>query len=321
MSQLIYNWKRFWCPREGGFHIDGNGFLVRSEYFKDTFEFESIAENPCLVLLGEPGIGKSRALKDAIQFVSEFLHGNKYLALDLRTFGSEVRLYDALFKSTEIEEWLKGTYSLHLFLDSFDECLLRVDTVAALLAEELRSGKYPIDRLLFRLTSRTAEFPRSLENHLREIWGAEEKVKIYELCPLQAADVWQAAAVNDINPEDFFKEMVAKNAGTLAARPITLRFLLNLYRKNNRFPDKLTELYEQGCRILCDEQNEERRTSETLKGSLTANQRLIIAARIAAVMVCFAIRSPSGKRLKRATMMELTSCCESCLVFRKNRTT
>jgi hypothetical protein len=285
MRQLIYNWQRFWCSRDGGFHIDANGFLLRSEYFKDTVEFESIAEIPCLVLLGEPGIGKSRALDDAVQFVSQSFREDKCFPLDLRSFGSETRLYDALFKSREIEEWLTGTHRLHLFLDSFDECLLRVDTVAALLADELKTGKYPISRLLFRIASRTAEFPRSLENNLREIWGAEEKVKVYELCPLQASDVWEAATTNEINPEDFFREMVAKSAGTLAARPVTLRFLLNLYRKNNRFPDKLTDLYEQGCRVLCDEQNDERRASVILKGTFTADQRLIIAARIAAVMV------------------------------------
>jgi len=284
MTPLTYNWKRFWCLREGGFHIDANGFLVRSEYFKDTVEFESIAETPCLVLLGEPGIGKSRALKDAVQFVSATVGNDKCFSLDLRSFGSETRLYEAIFKSKEMQEWLSGTHRLHLFLDSFDECLLRVDTVATLLADELKPEKYPIDRLSFRIASRTAEFPRSLENHLHQTWG-KENFQVYELCPLQASDVWEAAVVNDISPEDFFNEIVEKDAGTLAARPITLRFLLNLYQKNNRFPDKLTELYEQGLRILCDEQNEERRTSGILKGSLTANQRLIIAARIAAVMV------------------------------------
>lgn len=275
--------------RDDGFHIDANGFLLRSEYFKDTVEFESIAEIPCLVLLGEPGIGKSRALKDAVKFVSESFPDDKYFSLDLRSFGSEPRLYDALFKSKEIEEWLKGTHRLHLFLDSFDECLLRVDTVAALLADELKTGKYPIDRLLFRIASRTAEFPRSLENDLRELWksetSTEEKIKVYELCPLQASDVWEAATINGTNGEDFFREISVKNAGTLAARPVTLRFLLNLYHKNNRFPDKLTDLYEQGCRVLCDEQNDERRTSAILRGDLTADQRLIIAARVAAVVV------------------------------------
>jgi len=285
MTQLTYNWKRFWCSRDGGFHIDAHGLLVRSEYFKDTVGFESIAEIPCLVLLGEPGIGKTRALQDAVELASMSVGNDKLFSLDLRSFGSETRLYDAIFKSKKMEEWLSGTHRLHLFLDSFDECLLRVDTVATLLADELKPEKYPINRLLFRIASRTAEFPRSLENHLREVWGRKENVQVYELCPLQASDVWEAAAVNEISPEEFFKEIVVKDAGTLAARPITLRFLLNLYQKNNRFPDKLTELYEQGCRVLCDEQNEERRTSGILRGSLTANQRLIITARIAAVMV------------------------------------
>ena len=275
--------------RGGGFHLDANGFLLRSEYFKDTFEFESIAETPCLVLLGEPGIGKSRTLGDAINFVEQSFPNDKCFPLDLRSFGSETRLYDALFKSEEIEDWLAGTYRLHLFLDSFDECLLRVDTVAALLADELKTGKYPIDRLLFRITSRTAEFPQSLEIDLHGIWksetDADKKIGIYELCPLQASDVWEAAALNEIKPEDFFREITKKNAGTLAARPVTLRFLINLYRKNNRFPDKLTDLYEQGCRVLCDEQNDERRTSVILKGNLTADQRLLIVGRIAAVMV------------------------------------
>jgi hypothetical protein len=286
MSPSSYNWKRFWSLRDGGFYVDGNGFLLRSEYFKkDTVEFQSISEIPCLILLGEPGIGKSYALRDAIQSVSESFHSDKCFPLDLRSFGTETRLYDALFKSSEINEWVNGTYRLHLFLDSFDECLLRVDTVAALLADELKTGKYPISRLLFRIASRTAEFPKSLENNLREIWSAEEKVKVYELCPLQASDVWETATSNEINPEDFFREIAAKSAGTLAARPITLRFLLNLYRKNSRFPDKLTDLYEQGCRVLCDEQNDERRASVILRGTLTADQRLVIAARIAALMV------------------------------------
>jgi hypothetical protein len=34
---------------------------------------------------------------------------------------------------------------LHVYLDSFDECLLRIETVAALLADEL--PKYQLDRM------------------------------------------------------------------------------------------------------------------------------------------------------------------------------
>ena len=72
MSQLLYNWKRYWALRDGqGFHTDRNGFLLRSSFYKDTFEFVSMVQTPCLILLGEPGIGKSQAIKDAIQLVSE----------------------------------------------------------------------------------------------------------------------------------------------------------------------------------------------------------------------------------------------------------
>lgn len=281
----VYNWKRYWCLRDGGYHIDGNGFLLRSEYFRDTVEFSSIADVPCLVLLGEPGIGKSYAVRDAVSSVLQSLDDDRCFHLDLRSFGDEARLFDRLFNGEEIREWLNGDYRLHLFLDSFDECLLRVDTLAPLLQDELKTNKYPVDRLLLRIASRTAEFPFSLEESLRQIWGGEERLKVYELCPLQSSDVLEAAAVQNVDPKKFFGEITAKNAGTLAARPITLRFLLDLYRTNNQLPDKLTDLYEQGCRVLCDEQNEDRRTSPRLRGQLTADQKLVIAARIAAVMI------------------------------------
>ena len=300
MSQLIYNWKRFWCLRDGGFHIDTHGFLLRSEYFEDTVEFQSIAEIPCLILLGEPGIGKSQALKDAVKFVSKSFLTDKCFYLDLRSFGSETRLYDALFKSREIEEWLSSTHRLHLFLDSFDECLQRVDTIAPLIIDELKTGKYPINRLLFRIASRTAEFPKLLEQDLKTIWKPQKRelpllkfkpcprdpaVQIFELCPLQPCDVLEAARINEINPNDFFQEIIRTKSGAWAARPNTLLGIINVYRKNNRLPEKLWDLHEQNARILCDEQNNERRASNILKGKLSAEQRLVIAARIAAVII------------------------------------
>ena len=102
---------------------------------------------------------------------------------------------------------------------------------------------------------------------------------------MQASGVTEAAALNDIPPESFLREIETKNAGTFAARPITLRFLLNLYKRELRLPDKLTDLYEKVCCVLCDEPNEGRRSSSKTKGMLTADQKLITAGRIAAVMV------------------------------------
>lgn len=301
MAKMDYNWKRYWCLREGSFNIDANGFLLRGEYLnKDTVEFESIAEIPCLILLGEPGIGKSRALRDAVEFVSKSFPNDRCFLLDLRSFSTRTEIYDALFKSKEIEEWLNGTHRLHIFLDSFDECLQRVDTIAPLLIDQFRDKNYPVNRLLLKLASRTADFPKFLEENLPAIWKPRKRelpllksascprepaVRVYELCPLQASDVLEAARLNGLNADEFFKEIMRTRSGVWAARPYTLLGIINVYRKNNCLPEKLTDLHEQNARILCDEQNTGRRLSPMLKGNYSADQKLNVAARIAAVTV------------------------------------
>ncbi len=69
MQELVYPWKRFWCPRGGQISLADDGFLLDrdSEYAKyyssDVVAFESISDAPCMVLLGEPGIGKSTRSK------------------------------------------------------------------------------------------------------------------------------------------------------------------------------------------------------------------------------------------------------------------
>jgi hypothetical protein len=59
-------------------------------YNPDVETFESIARFPCLVLLGEPGMGKSRTLKteyDVVHSRIEEQGGRLPLFLDLRACG------------------------------------------------------------------------------------------------------------------------------------------------------------------------------------------------------------------------------------------
>jgi hypothetical protein len=64
-----YAWKRFWCPRNGTLHLIDRGYLPdpSGPYGRllgsDLRPFEDISDLPCLVLLGEPGIGKTTALR------------------------------------------------------------------------------------------------------------------------------------------------------------------------------------------------------------------------------------------------------------------
>jgi hypothetical protein len=116
--------------------------------------FETIAAEPCLVLLGEPGIGKTTALATHVREIQQQSSpALRCLRIDLRAYGSEQRLQRALFDHPEIISWQGDTSILHLFLDSLDESLLRIDTVTDMLIEELEC--WPRQRLFLRIACRS----------------------------------------------------------------------------------------------------------------------------------------------------------------------
>jgi predicted NACHT family NTPase len=289
MTNKVYTWKRFWCTREGRINLLDGGYLydLDSEwghiYNPDVVPFDSIANTPCLLLLGEPGIGKSYAMEAERQEINQNImaQGGQVLWLDLRSYSSEDRLVRDLFGSAIFTSWLAGSYELHIFLDSLDECLLRIETVAALLVDEFK--KYPVDRLRLRITCRTADLPSILEEGLRSIWW-KDAVEVYELAPLRRVDVRIAAEANGIDSEAFFREVDRKEVVPLAIKPVTLKFLLNTYRRKGGFPSTQKDLYLEGCRLLCEETNDSRMASRRV-GDISAEQLLIIAARIAATTI------------------------------------
>ncbi|BCV22765.1 NACHT domain-containing protein [Moorella sp. Hama-1] len=288
MLKQIYNWKRFWCPRAGNINLSDGGYLYDpdsefgSYYNPDVVSFESIAEFPCLVLLGEPGIGKSETMKSHWKSICNRpgTMERECLWIDLRAYQTDIRLCQAVFENQTFRAWLDGTHVLHLFLDSLDECLLRIDTVAALLIEELR--KYPLERLYLRIACRTLDWPASLEDGLSQLWGSDS-VKVYELVPLRRIDVAEAAKANGLDPETFLLKINHMEAVPLAIKPVTLEMLIKT-SKTGQFPSTQAELYLQGCRLLCEETNQSRRDAK-LRGDYTADQRMAVAARIAAVTI------------------------------------
>lgn len=290
MSQ-VYDWKRFWCPRSGKINLAGFGYLYDPNtdfgrhFNPDLVTFDAIAHIPCLALLGEPGIGKSSAIKAEKEKIAGRIkqEGSELLWLDLRACGSEQRLVDKLFESPKFQAWTQGDYRLYVFLDSLDECLLRVNTLAALLVDELSNYSDKLERLYIRIACRTADWGSSLEQGLKELWG-KETVGVYELAPLRRVDIASAAKTQGLDENAFFQAIEQQEVAPLAIKPITLNFLLNTYRKNGSLPAQQTELYLRGCRLLCEEANENRRDAQ-LTGNLTADQRMVIAARIAAVTV------------------------------------
>jgi hypothetical protein len=287
----MYNWKRFWCISTGSIRLDYAGFLEDPELEHgdimnpDVVPFSAMSTIPCLVLLGEPGIGKTTAINQAFSELEQELETSEddCLFFNLGDFDSNQDLLSGIFKSDNFVKWLKGNYKLHLFLDSLDEGLLSVETIIRILRNNI--DIVPIERLYFRITCRTSVWLESisLEKKLKEKWK-DDNTKIYELAPLRRVDVIEVAKAKSINPESFIQEILDKEVTPLAINPITLKFLIDTYVKNGSFPDSKKELYKQGLLQLCVENNEDRQAVRC-RGSLSSSQRLIIAGRIAAILL------------------------------------
>jgi hypothetical protein len=118
---------------------------------------------------------------------------------------------------------------------------------------------------------------------LLRAWDAE-RVGIYELTPLRRRDAKAAATGSGVDETAFLAEVDAREAGALASKPVTLRFLLNAYQRKGGFPDTQAELYRVGCERLCEETSLSRRASRRI-GTLSARQRLQVAARVAVLSI------------------------------------
>ncbi len=181
LSEKQYDWRRYWAPRSGAISFSDQGFISEPADEEIGFSptssvvpFESIANFGCLALLGEPGIGKT----ETIRRLSTAEDRSGLLQIDLAAYGSDSMLYKAIFESPAFTAWVSSSTTLEIFLDSLDECLIHVRTVARLLIDEF--AKYPRSRLHLRIACRTAEWPQLLSQELPRLWG-EQNFGEYEL--------------------------------------------------------------------------------------------------------------------------------------------
>jgi len=288
-NKKVYQWNRFWSPRTGHLNLSDGGFLWDPEnedgslYNPDVKSFSAIEALPVLGLLGEPGIGKSFTMANLVNDAQARVayEGGQILYLDLRSVGSVSRLEKKVFDSPEFQTWSAKKTPLYIFLDSLDECLLSVQTASRLLSDELRS--YPQHNLFIRIACRTWDWPIGLENALKEHWG-EDNVGIFELAPLRRKDVVDAVIANELDPELFIQEVQSREVVPFAIKPLTLKMLMNIFRCDDGLPSSKSEIYRRGCFLLADEPNQDRRDAQMF-GTLNQQQRIITAARIAALTV------------------------------------
>ena len=297
-SQTQYTWKRFWCPRDGYYSLSDGGYLSDPDsefgHFSNPFlkTLSDLSDIPCLILLGEPGTGKSFALDQEQAKIDENNEDQNVLWIDLKEYGSEDRLIRELFENRIFLEWYQGGNRLTLFLDSLDECMMRIETVADILAVKFENIRDHLHRLNIRIACRTADWTNYLEQKLRTLWNDPERkdehfVHVYELVPLRRIDVLEAARVENIDSKAFLNEVNRVSAVPFAIKPIILKVLFNIFKQGEgSLPNTKSEIYEKGCLLLCEDIKEGEKAVRS-RWSTDVEARLAIASRIAAMtMIC-----------------------------------
>src|SRR5207249_6710761 len=95
MNGVVYDWKRYWVPRDGAFSYDSDGFLLPPANDSDRLfwpktevvGFDALIAKPCLVFLGEPGIGKTFAQREGARRAREARPEAKILERNLGIYA------------------------------------------------------------------------------------------------------------------------------------------------------------------------------------------------------------------------------------------
>lgn len=291
-NRPILPWKRYWCPLGADINLgmSGNGFLTDPEdkmgriFNPNVREIGQLLDLSCLVLVGEPGLGKTTAL-NAIRpaLVSRLSSERNLLWEEMRSVPDATTFRQRVFQTNEWMTWRSSQQeNLVLVVDGVDEGLMRLSNFVPFLTRELEG--VPRERLQVILACRTADWPTAQGDSLLRQWSANKnQPHVWELCPLRQTDARLATEQSGVDPDAFIKALYANGTVGLASRPVTLFFLL----QSKNFAGTRTNLYEQGCLKLCEEQDRPRVESQQANGASrpTPRQLYQVAARIAYVLM------------------------------------
>lgn len=274
-------WRRWWS--EVGFEPRlYNGILANPSDPHREFLAPGLTElwehdaTRCVVLLGEPGSGKSHELDADRQRWAD--QGSQVHAIDLGAHLTAEGLRAAVLRDQAVEQWAASREEeLVLFLDGFDEAHEATARVAEVLAACF--GELPFERLRVRITSRSSIWPDRFTDALDNLWpGSRSSIAI---APLTRDDILIAAAARSGGGEEFMRQVDDRDIAPLAARPVTLGMLLAL--GDEPLPDNRLDLYATATKHLAAENNVRRRQDRKVGPSI--GDRVAAAELLAAATV------------------------------------
>lgn len=280
----LLDWPRFWWPasnqepparfREFLWDPGESGIINRS-----VQTLESLADKPVIVLLGEAGLGKSTALRQYFNTLNAQQPGSAVL-IDLATVGSVGEL------RVQLDRFLKRTKAgvkppVTLLVDGLDEGRLRDPLMHKALYEWM--GPQSKNGLRIRIACRTNAWTGSLEADLSAAVELSE-VPVFTLLELRQKDVLFAAVRRGLNADMFMSAITSQRLTHLAARPISLFFLLDAAMSSDLKRTSVQDIVQNGIEHLLIDPDEPR-VPRGAYVRLDRSQRMRLASQLAAVSV------------------------------------
>lgn len=209
------------------------------------------------ILLGEPGSGKTTALKKESKesggvflSISEFL--SPYNKLDAATIKGKTLFLDALDEARNIDGKLLYDLCLHM--------------------KSLNAPK-------FRLSCRAADWFGISDIEKIKAASVDQQLIVLQLEPLSDQNILEILQENHniINPEEFVKQAKKHGVESLLKNPQL--FNLMIKSATDECPDSRQKIFEQACKHLVKEENKAYRDQERVKNiPRIDNERLFDAA-------------------------------------------
>ncbi len=300
------------------FPVDADGFLSAG-WLLPTWPVEALsagmlvtpevaARGGPLVLLGEPGVGKTTVFAGlaaglaAIEDVPDGAPALLWVDGGQLTDVSFAELLGARLAALPGHGVVTGVsaavpdaasaqgagpaVALTVVLDQLDESTM-LPRVGGALSRALTGRDTSQVRLL--LGCRTADYPSTLTEELRRLFG---RCVLADLAPLTLAQAEELASSAGVDGVALVEAAVARGAGALASVPLTLELLVRVYREHGHLEGSPRDLFARGVRLLVAEPDESRWQDAEVPGS--SDQRLVVAGRVAAGLLLSGRRTSSS---------------------------
>ncbi|MCA8476430.1 hypothetical protein LGN35_00695 [Burkholderia multivorans] len=265
-----------------------------------TLDWQELLCHRLIVILGEPGSGKSEELRAQQRRRPDgfFLRLEQLVTEDINAILSDEEL-------ARLERWKKSTGTALFLLDSVDESKLKRDDdfIAALdrLGKALGPARF---RAQLVVSSRISEWrPQTDRNAIRERFVAPpekpeatpEEVLVTTILPLTPDQVRiYAQSKGILNAQEFLEALSKHNAWPFAGRPLDVASLYS-YWKENRQLSGLTALTEYMVRKLLAEVSNKERSDPLTPERARAGAEYLAAAAVLCKNLKFAV--PDGAHI------------------------